>query len=436
MDPLSLLREFITTGQFGQVTIDEDGTVDFGGRFTFDKNAPTAYKSDQGKGEYYDIESIVFFVQKDYASKFREYYNEVKKLGIKQVTFVDKQDLKDYLTGKSSTSAAIHLSLPELPTADTHIAKKQKHDSETLPQPGVSKKAVMDINSYERQLRDRNSMLSVPGRNFDIAVKLADRVNNDWIKSRNNARKLATASKSSGRYERETEADARMRQLGAEKLGIESIGFISAPGAAPMPSTEEQNKKAEASRPAAPRPIARPLSKSSAHQQQQKLPGAPILLVPAAMTAFFNMFNIVSFLENGTFTPVDVARKEAGGVKKDKIYINRTIGRNKPVKYEITDVLPRDWSRVVGVVCLGKAWQFKQWPHKGAASGDLVDAFQKVCGTYFHYTDEKVDPTVKGWNVKLIGLNRSVRHHDITAAQDFWKHLDAFLQARNCRLVY
>jgi parafibromin len=137
---------------------------------------------------------------------------------------------------------------------------------------------------------------------------------------------------------------------------------------------------------------------------------------------------------------------------------------------------------VVAVVCLGKAWQFKKWPFKvrpvahlpharpplrswqahrrpaartplpptapclpprlalaalqGAGSGDLVQTFSKVLGVYVHYSDEGVDATVRSWNVKLLGLNRGSRHRDATVAQEFWRLLDAHLQARGSTLAY
>ena len=76
--------------------------------------------------------------------------------------------------------------------------------------------------------------------------------------------------------------------------------------------------------------------------------------------------------------------------------IERTIGREKAVPYEVTDVEPahrRDWDRVVAVFCSGKAWQFKTWPFRGAASGDLLDTFQRVLGVYLYFQDQTVEAT-------------------------------------------
>ena len=45
-DPLSLLREFVSSGRIGEVALAGD-RVDFGGKFSFPKNAATGYKSQQ-----------------------------------------------------------------------------------------------------------------------------------------------------------------------------------------------------------------------------------------------------------------------------------------------------------------------------------------------------------------------------------------------------
>lgn len=74
------------------------------------------------------------------------------------------------------------------------------------------------------------------------------------------------------------------------------------------------------------------------------------------------------FLEQGQYQAVEIARQEAaaiGQAKLPKDRIQRTIGRNRPVRYEITDRAPSDkatWDRVVALFCLGKAWQFKAYP--------------------------------------------------------------------------
>lgn len=83
-------------------------------------------------------------------------------------------------------------------------------------------------------------------------------------------------------------------------------------------------------------------------------------------------------------------------LKLDRIVVERSIGREEAVPYEVTDQEPkhrRDWDRVVAVFCSGKTWQFKKWPFPGASQGDLLDTFQRVLGIYLHFQDEQIDPT-------------------------------------------
>lgn len=81
-----------------------------------------------------------------------------------------------------------------------------------------------------------------------------------------------------------------------------------------------------------------------------------------------HVWDVQVFLEQGQYQAVEIARQEAaaiGQAKLPKDRIQRTIGRNRPVRYEITDRAPSDkatWDRVVALFCLGKAWQFKAYP--------------------------------------------------------------------------
>lgn len=138
-DPLSLLREFVSGGRIEEVALAGD-RVDFGGRFSFSKNVATGYKSQQvracacicvcirqlhrwpggmdasrapchsplparrshssppyqlpicpstrqptikqGKGNFYDLETLLFFAQ-HLDAKFTEYFKKVRGKGWK-----------------------------------------------------------------------------------------------------------------------------------------------------------------------------------------------------------------------------------------------------------------------------------------------------------------------------------------------------------------
>lgn len=72
-------------------------------------------------------------------------------------------------------------------------------------------------------------------------------------------------------------------------------------------------------------------------------------------------------LEEGAYQTPDAARA-AGARKQSLEVVARSIGREPPVTYHVTDRAPdkasKDWERVVAVFVTGAAWQFKGWPFK------------------------------------------------------------------------
>lgn len=347
------------------------------------------------------------------------------------------QHLENYLTGKTDTSEFI---VPDqLPAQEAGRAtgkrSRDAHDGH-LEQDDDDDGALTTILSNELRMRNRNTMLSIPGRSFDTVMDVLENVARDELQNaaRANASvdaKSVTAPRSSGRFQRQTTTDAAMKQMGADALGIQNIGFggMQQPAAQVEPIPMEKQKPAQLV-------VPRPMKKAPA-PIKPKL--TPLILVPPAAGAILNMHNIKEFLEKGIFVPPDEARAK-NPTKPSYERCMRIEGRNPPgVKYHITDRDPtkkEDWDRLVAVFCLGKSWQFKKWPFKGASSGDMVDTFLKVAGVFFHYADEPVDPLIKKWNVKLIPIKRHSRDTDDAAMRAFWHHVDAFLKARNPNVVY
>jgi len=529
MDPLSLLRDFVIDGNIDRVVVEGD-LVDFDGRVSFSITEPV-YKSEQGKGDFYPLGDLLFYAQRLH-QKFTDYIKAAKAVGKKQVAFFDRKDLQDYLTGKIDSAPGIQVAVPDLGGAGDHHEPSAKRprtaggDADIMMtgvEPSAAAaataapvSAISGITVNERRLRDRNSVLGVPGKSFLAVVRIVDKVASQWAAEINRRMRggagagggntgggemLAgtTSSRLTSRYQRETETDAKMKQMGAQELGIQTVGFAAAPGAAaanvggtpstvaqtaaPTPTAsaggslsgyQDEGYKRGKSTPGVTSASRPPSSSASARKRPSNssnikdlFQSLPIILVPAATSSLFNLYNIGSFLEKGKFVTVEEGRamlhKQIAELPKSpsteeekrkvqefmhkdarrgSILIERVLRNNKGQahkrQYVVMDKEPAagsdDWKRVVGVVCLGKPWQFKTWPQKyfgqGIATGNMAETFHKVCGVYFHYTDDKVSELVKGWNVKRIGLNRSSRHHDITAFQDFWKHMEEFLAAR------
>ena len=94
-------------------------------------------------------------------------------------------------------------------------------------------------------------------------------------------------------------------------------------------------------------------------------------------------------MERGQYQGVEASRQEAaaaGQAKLPKDRIHRSIGRNRPIRYEITDKAPTDkanWDRVVALFCLGKAWQFKGYPKNlFPVSCKAGSKLENICALY------------------------------------------------------
>lgn len=147
--------------------------------------------------------------------------------------------------------------------------------------------------------------------------------------------------KGSGRYERQTQQDARLRQLGADVLGTVETGFVTAAGAAvvaqnangapppPPPPASAPQPKTMPPVAAQPSSSQHRSSGSSSHRRdhaqnhapptqqhrsgarpgsgasQRPRSGTPIIMVPPALTSLVNMYNIQPFLEQGVFRTVE-----------------------------------------------------------------------------------------------------------------------------------
>ena len=469
MEALNALRESVLSGAVATAEKDAQGNFSLG-----DLRLPASYKlpykSLLGKGEFYSVDAVVYLAKKlliaGGASGFRygEYVREAKKEGVQTVNIADWKILDAYLSGK--VDACEHVFPDQLPEqvvpggpgvggAAGGAIKRPRGDE--VPGGNVDVQmsdvdaddTLKAIVANELRLRNRNTMLSVPGRSFDAVM---DVLYNVGVEEMNRTKRLnagnvnpntVTAPRSSGRYQRQTTADAAMRQMGADALGIENVGFGGdddlqfsqpqqsqqppPPPPAPYPSGASELPQQKTQQLVVPKPVAR----SSAPKQPKM---TPLILVPPSSSALLNMHNIKRFLEEGVFVPPEEAL--AANPKKE-VYLRcmRREGRDprRPVKYHVTDKDPsrkEDWDRLVSVGVLGKAWQFKRWPFKGASSGDMVDTFLKVAGVYFHYADEPIDPLIKQWNVKLIPISRHNRANDGTAQRAFWEYVDGFVAAR------
>jgi len=154
----------------------------------------------------------------------------------------------------------------------------------------------------------------------------------------------------------------------------------------------------------------------------------PIFMVPQGRTAMVNMYNVVSFLQDGTLDKSKKTRDDAKG----PCYVERKNEKGKIVKFEIHDNIkslkPEDWKRIVGCLVQGPAWQFKGWKWEKEGMAAIGD---HCCLTYLHYEDEVVPANVKQWACRTFGLSKHKRHLDRPLASQLWRHFDNWALRQN-----
>ncbi|KAG2225495.1 hypothetical protein INT45_010322 [Circinella minor] len=160
----------------------------------------------------------------------------------------------------------------------------------------------------------------------------------------------------------------------------------------------------------------------------------PLIIVPAAPTAKFTLFNIKQFLEESNF--VDAQQLRAQGMKKpDRVTVERRRRDGQLAVYHVVDSVANfkqsDWDRVCCVFTGGQAWQFKGWKYEKP-----VDLFSHVKGVYPKWSDEKITGPVADWAVSPVNIHRHKRHHDKACVSQFWDTLDKYNQANKSFLNY
>jgi parafibromin len=358
MDPLSVLRDYTIRGDLESIrVVGED--FHFGEDYRFPSNIDTAYRSKQGS--LYTLECLVFFL-KNVHLKHTEYMQQARLQKLQTVIFTDRKPLQDYLEGKISTTDAIELVAPAGPHAPpekpikrhwdeaNHVEEYRPEDpslgfydnnnnnngnkriridteggdmvgSEIEPKITDMLPQIDLVRAKERPLKDRETLLECPNKNFQSVLSIANRRSEDQQRKEHDRSNLHTPSKN--HYGNTDEKSFWKNHLGTDTadLGIDP-------------------------------------TQSYIGQSIVKPEGAPIILVPSAFQTLLNIYNAKDFLEDGVYVAPDVKAKQMPK-KPECVTIQRKIGREKvPVAYEIRDkpsaLTPNDWERVVVVFVLGK----------------------------------------------------------------------------------
>jgi len=160
-------------------------------------------------------------------------------------------------------------------------------------------------------------------------------------------------------------------------------------------------------------------------------PPAAIIVLPNNRNALINMLNIEEFIGSSRFEMLSDGQRtlQMWSNRKRKVVFRRTV-RNVPIRFEFTDGTKQfysdEWQKVVGVLCDGQAWQFKDWPFRSH-----VDLFVAIQAFHLIYLNDPKPESMAKWNVKELPIQKLSRHEDPTVVDTFWEVIDDYLLGRN-----
>ena len=249
---------------------------------------------------------------------------------------------------------------------------------------------AQDAAARQQQVRRRalvhsRNVLSRPGHDFSIALRLVSQMKN-----------------------------REMSKQAAGKGGAAAAAAAAAAASAPRPEHRDKRRRVEP---------------AQATQGGRAL-AAPIIMLPANRGALIQGLNARAFLEDGQFSTAKEC--EARGEKRptDKIVVRRPIDGHE-LKFVLMDaphrMKPHHWANVVGVVVDGPEWQFKHYP---SGFQNPVELFNRTCGVNIRYADEAEKSTVRGWKVHRLQISRGTRHADMIVATEFWRKIEQHIKLR------
>ncbi|KAL6754061.1 RNA pol II accessory factor, Cdc73 family-domain-containing protein [Haematococcus lacustris] len=159
MDPLSLLRSYNLSNKLSEVKVEGD-QVHFGTEYVFPVKTFTAFRG----GDDYEALDVILHVLKTKGLSQAEYLKSTMSARVGRLPHPKRVEILSYLDGKSNLAYdAGDIGPAATQDAEPAVKKARVHGLED------------ETSHYERQLRDRNSMLSAPAKEFrgvlDIAHK-------------------------------------------------------------------------------------------------------------------------------------------------------------------------------------------------------------------------------------------------------------------------
>jgi hypothetical protein len=489
-DALSVLRSAVMRGD--SIESDSDSVL-IGERTRIDRKITTNFHSMRGRGPPYSLEAI-YFQYKHHQLPYNDYVAECNREQVPHVTLVDKKELIAYLKGDVADCACLVVdsaaaqALPVAASDSTIIAEAPQSENAAEPSSNVKKRARSDADGDElngdtvavdstvpqalalkvRDQRALDAVMCVESWDFSaLRDKLGKHIEQTRAaiasgkivpsQSGGSAPRAVQSAVRDGqgfdpRGDRYTAPDDRFwrENMGSDfyEMGIDPSGTFKASGAATPTSNGARPDRRPARQPEQRSERTRKDSSQSTRPKLTAQEQTPIIIVPISTLSMLTFHNAREFLENGSFVSMQDLRRRGGmgTAAVSRLTITRRPGgASKSAAYELvcnpTKLTPSEWNRVVGVVCTGQGWQFKNWPwwendRSKKPDNGVSEIIRHMCGFVFHYDDTAPPPETKHWAVKFLAVSRTKRHNDVKLQTQFWQYIDAFCKLQKRNLLY
>ncbi|KAJ3003828.1 UNVERIFIED_CONTAM: hypothetical protein HDU68_005481, partial [Siphonaria sp. JEL0065] len=351
-------------------------------------DAPAGYKS-------YTLLALLFFLQEknmehaQYIQKSFTYWG-ARETQVPTVSFLDRRDLLDYLTGVSDSSAYVK-DVSVVPSVASAGQKRPREEHASKSSKGGP--TVPDQSEEGEVLKKLKATMEVDYDLIKDSLLARERtiINLNNFMSAKSTKPFTYALKYAGELLRPAQAPA---VVPGAKSGSKTVDPKTRPphpsssSRPPAPSSAPQKDSRGSMKP----PPVKPAGKPSPNAK------IPIIIVPPSISAVITLYNVKRFLGDMTFQSTDEAIKEQGEKPGMVIVDRKNAPPGFPKQYHVYDSVdrlkPDDWDRIVAVFATGQEWQFKGWKF-----GPPVNIFAKVRGFCLKYIDEPIHEKIKTWNV-------------------------------------
>ena len=376
------------------------------GATSLPKKTPTAFRKSGRSADFYLLDALMLVVNNP-SMQVKEYLRTARENGIQPVSVLDKKEVLNYLTGKTSQSDRIDASAARNRGPGAARTKKRAHAADGASAGRKKRGAKRGDRSSGGADRVGGGLEPPPGGSTRAAS------------SPQRGGDPAAAPTFAHIVGSEVVFQNRASTLNANARSFASVLKILEDATGATTSVTERRGGSASGN-------VRGLRMRSSVQ--------PIIIIPAAVTSLLTLYNVKDFLERGTFVPSG-SKRQSRRRKPPHVLVTHNHGGQGEITYRIvesaTQLEERHWERVVAVFAHGPSWQFKGWKWRSP-----VEIFSHAQGFHLRYDDNKqVDANVKKWAVEILHVNQQYRHLDIVAVKHFWSVLERFMRLKKRALL-